>query len=148
MAAQAPLSFKLTAGCEIQLAFVFAQRFSVQTALGADAAIAGEDLIAQVAGVGAQLPFVHAGGATEGKTAARDRHAAPAAQAALALDPTPGLDSAGAHTRSSYPSWRMPSMIRARISPASSEESVRSGAPRVRRKVTLLRPSSSGAPVY
>ena len=42
----------------------------------------------------------------------------------------------------------MPSMIRARTSATSSEDSVRSADPTVSRKETLLRPSGSGGPEY
>jgi hypothetical protein len=101
MTAPAPLFFKLAAGVEIELAFVFAQTFGIETALRADAVVASEDLFAQIARVGAQFPFVDADGAAKGETAARDFATAPPARTAFAPDPTTGLNAAGAHTRSS-----------------------------------------------
>ena len=101
MPAEAPFSFELPAGFEIEFAFIAAERFGVDAALGADAAVARENLLTKIAGVGPQPPFVDAGGTTEGEPAAGNFRAAAAAEAAPAIDPTAGLNAAGAHTRSS-----------------------------------------------
>jgi hypothetical protein len=85
----------------IQFALVLAKRLRVDAALRADAPVAGENPLAQIAGVGTQPPFVDTGRATKSETAARNRRAAPPAQAALPLDPTSGLGAACRHTRSS-----------------------------------------------
>ncbi len=101
VAAMAPLLFKLPPGVEIELALVFTEALGVQAAGRADTAVPGKDLLPQIAGIGAELPFVHAGRAAEGETAARDLAAAAPARASLALHPPAGLDAARAHTRSS-----------------------------------------------
>ena len=101
VAAAAPLFFKAAAGGEVELAFVFAERFGVEAALRANAVVAGEDLLTEVGGIGAQLPLVDAGRTAERETAARDSDAAPAARAALARNPTAGFGAEGAHTRNS-----------------------------------------------
>jgi hypothetical protein len=101
MAAGTPFFFELAAGLEIEFALIAAKRFGVDAALGTTAVVAREDLLAEIAGVRAQPPFVDAGGAAEGKAAAGDRDAAATAEAPLALDPTAGLDAPGAHTRNS-----------------------------------------------
>ena len=96
--AGAPVFFELAAGAVVEYAFVFAEGFGVDAALGADAPVAGEDLGAEVAGVGAELPLVDAGGAAEGESALRDFGAAPAAAAAAPVGgPASGLGAAGAH---------------------------------------------------
>ncbi len=100
-AAAAPVFFKRAVGAVIELALVPPQRFGIQAAERADAVAAGEDLGAEVAGVGAQPPLVDAGIGAEGEAAAGDFGAAPAAGAALALHPSAGGDTASAHTRSS-----------------------------------------------
>jgi hypothetical protein len=101
IAARAPFFFELAPGSEIEFALIAAEPFCVDAALGTAAVVASEDLLAQIAGVRAKPPFVDAGGAAKGKAAAGDQDAAAAAQAALALDPTAGLDAPGAHTRNS-----------------------------------------------
>jgi hypothetical protein len=100
-AARAPFVFEPAARSEIEFALIAAERFCVDAALGTPAVVASEDLLAEIAGVRAQLPFVDAGGAAKGEAAAGDQDAAAAAQAALALDPTAGLDAPGTHTRNS-----------------------------------------------
>lgn len=99
--AAAPFFFEPAAGSVVELSFVLAECLSIQAALGANAAVAGEDLFSQVGGIGAQLPRVDAGGAAKCESAAGDFGGAPAARAALPLDPTAGLDATSAHTRSS-----------------------------------------------
>jgi hypothetical protein len=101
VAAVAPLLFKLAARSEIEFALVFAQTLGVEATQGADAAVAGEDLFAEISGVGAQLPLVDAGGTAEGEPPARNYAAASPARTGLPLDPTARLDATGAHTRSS-----------------------------------------------
>ena len=101
MPATAPFLFELAARLEIQLALVFAKSFGVEAALGADAAVSCENPIAEITRIGAEPPFVDAGGTTECEAAAGDFDAAAATEAALALDPTAGLNAPGAHTRSS-----------------------------------------------
>ena len=101
VAAEAPVFFELAAGCVIELAFVFAQGFGVEAARGAHALVAGEDLLAQIAGVGAQLPLVNAGVAAKCEAAGWDFAATAAARAALPPHPPAGLDAARAHTRRS-----------------------------------------------
>lgn len=99
--AVAPVFLELPARGEIQFAFVLAEAFGIEAALGTDAVVAGENLFAQVCRVGAQFPSVDAGGAAEGEPPAGNLPAASAARAAPPLDPTSGLDATGAHTRSS-----------------------------------------------
>ena len=60
VAAMAPVPLELAAGGVVELALVLAQGFGIEAALRADAAVAQEDLCAQVAGIGAQLPLMHA----------------------------------------------------------------------------------------
>ena len=101
VAPRAPVLFELAPRCVVQFALVLAQRFGIRAAQGADAAIAREDLLPQVAGIGAQLPFMHAGGAAKRETSPRHFPAAPSARTALPRDPSTGLGPARAHTRSS-----------------------------------------------
>src|ERR1700680_860627 len=101
MTAAAPVLLELPARGVIELAFVFAQRVGIEAALRADAAIAREDLVAKISGVGAQPPLAHAGVAAKGEAAARNFGPAPPAGAALPLHPTAGPGTCGAHTRSS-----------------------------------------------
>src|ERR1022692_1278429 len=58
--AAAPVLLELAARGVVELALVLAEGFGVQAALRADAAIAQEDLFAQVAGIGSQFPLVDA----------------------------------------------------------------------------------------
>lgn len=99
--AAAPLFLELPARGEIQFALVLAEAFSIEAAQGADAVVAGEHLFAQVCGIGAQFPFVDAGGAAEREPPAGNFPTASAARATPPLDPTSGLDTTSAHTRSS-----------------------------------------------
>ena len=103
VAARAPVFFELAAGSVVELALVLAELLRIDAAQGADAAVAREDLLAEVAGVGAQLPFVDAGGGAESEAAFRNGLAAPPAGGRLlgraALDPSTGFRSAGAHCR-------------------------------------------------
>ena len=101
IAAPAPVLLELLSGCVIELAFIFAQGFGVGAADRADAAVAQEDLLAKIAWVGAELPLVHTGVVAEGETPARHIFAAPAALAALSLDPSARFAAERAHTRSS-----------------------------------------------
>src|SRR5579871_4866940 len=101
MAATAPLLLELAAGIVVELALAFAECFGVETALRTDAMIAGEHLFTQIGGVGAQFPFMDAGGTTECEPAPRDLSAAPTARAALADDPATRHRTTSAHTRSS-----------------------------------------------
>src|SRR5258707_11761481 len=101
MPSMAPLFFELAAGGPVELALVLPHGFGVKAAHSADTAVAREDLLAQVAGVGSQLPFVNAVGAAKSEPAFAHLDAAPAAEAALALDPSAGHRAAGAHSRKS-----------------------------------------------
>jgi len=101
VAAAAPVLLESPARRVIELAFVFAQRFGVEAALRAHAAVALEHLRAKISGVGAQSPLVDAGVAAKGVAAAGNFSAAPPAGAALPLHPTAGSGACGAHTRSS-----------------------------------------------
>jgi hypothetical protein len=101
LTAAAPLFFELPARGKIQFALVLAEAFSMKAALGTDAVVAGEHLFAQVCRIGAQFPFVDADRAAEREPPAGDLPAAAAAGAAPTLDPTSGLDTTSAHTRSS-----------------------------------------------
>jgi len=102
VAADSPEFFELTAGLVIELALVLAKRFGVDAAEGANAAVAGEDLGTEIAGVGAQFPFVDAGFAAKGEAAVRNGGAAPAAETTTALaNPATWLRAARAHTRNS-----------------------------------------------
>jgi len=101
MAPKAPILFELLAGLVVEFALIFAQLLGIDAAERADSSIAGKDLLAQVAGIGAELPFVDARVAAKSEAIGGHFAAAPAAGAALALDPTTWLGAAGAHTRSS-----------------------------------------------
>jgi hypothetical protein len=101
MPPSAPFLLKALAGGVIQLAFVLAQGFRIDTALPTDAPVTGENLFAQIAGVRAQPPLVDAGRAAESEPSARNGRAAPPAQTTFPLDPTAGLGAARRHTRSS-----------------------------------------------
>src|ERR1700736_5193495 len=99
--AAAPVLLELPARGVIELAFVFAQRLGIEAALRAHAAIASEDLIAEISRIGAKPPLAHAGVAAKSEAAARNFSAAPPAGAAPSLHPTAGHGTRGAHTRSS-----------------------------------------------
>ena len=102
IATAAPIFFELLAGFVVELALVFAQGFGIDAAAGADAAIAGEDLCAQVPRIRTQFPLMDALRAAESKAALGYGRSAPAADAAFAPgDPATGLCAAGTHTRSS-----------------------------------------------
>src|SRR5207248_2900880 len=101
MLAAAPVLFELAPCGVVELALIFTQRLGVHAANRADAAIAREDLLPQVTGVGAELPFVHAGRAAEGPAPSRNVGAAPAARCPLPPHPSSGFGAASAHTRSS-----------------------------------------------
>ena len=58
------------------------------------------------------------------------------------------IDSIENQTRNRKPEARIASMMRLRMAATSSDESVRSEAPTVSRKETLLRSSGRGGPVY
>ncbi len=150
IAAKAPVFFELLAGGVIEFALVLAQGFGIHAALRADAAIAREDLLAQIAGVGAQLPLMHARRAAKSEATLGNFGAAPAAQTSPPLrHKSTGLGAARAHTRSSYPSPRMPSMMRARdfALPLRMRACARA-SPRVTRNDTLFGLSGSGGPAY
>jgi hypothetical protein len=144
----APLLLELPPCLVVEFPLVFPERLRVDPTQPAYAAIARAHLRAKIAGVGAPLPFVDARRAAKREAAPGNFAAAPAARNPAPLDPSAGLRPARAHTRSSYPRPRMPSIMPSRIWPTSSDESVRSGDPTVSRKETLLRPSSSGGPAY
>jgi hypothetical protein len=97
----APVLLKTLAGSIVQFALVLAQGFRIDAALRADAAIARENLLAKIAGIGSQPPLVDTDGTAEREPAAGSSRPAPPAQAALPLHPTSGLGAASAHTRSS-----------------------------------------------
>ena len=141
----APVFFELPASPVIQLALIAPQRFGIHAAERAHPTIAGEYLLAQKTGVGAQPPFPHARIAAKRESTLGDWNAAPAAEAFLApRNPSTGLGAASAHTRSSYPSPRIPAIIPARIAPTSSDDNVRSGDPTVTRNDTLFEPAGIG----
>ena len=149
VAPAAPVFFELPASPVIQLALISPQRFGIHAAQRAHPTIAGEDLFAQKTGIGAQPPFLHAGIAAKRESPFGDCNAAPAAEALLApRNPSTGLGAASAHTRSSYPSPRIPSIMAARIWPTSSDDNVRSGDPTVTRKDTLFEPGGIGGSAY
>ena len=77
---QIPFFEEVAAGRVVELAHVTAQRGSVHAALGADALIALEHFFAQIARVGAKLPFVNAGVGAESSAAFAYFAAAPAAE--------------------------------------------------------------------
>jgi len=95
--ALAPILFEIAARRVIQLALVFPQRLGVQAALRTHAAIPGEDLLSQIAGIGAQLPLAYASGGAECDAALGDLRATSAARAALAFHPSAGLPALRAH---------------------------------------------------
>src|SRR5690242_3490123 len=66
----------------IQLAKLLAQHFGIDPARRAYAAIPGQDLLAQIARIGAQLPLMYTVRGTESPAAARHFDRAPAAQGA------------------------------------------------------------------
>ena len=85
-------------GCAVGAtgAFELAERSEgIDAAVGADAAVAFEDVFAEVCGLGAELPFVDAVGGAKGVAAGGDFEGTPAAEAAsvgaarvvLAIDP-------------------------------------------------------------
>jgi hypothetical protein len=96
-----PFLLKSLAGGVIQLALVLAQGLRIDAAVRADTAVARENLLAKIAGIGSQPPLVDAACTAKGETAAGNSRATPPAQATLPLDPTSGLGAASAHTRSS-----------------------------------------------
>jgi hypothetical protein len=95
--AATPVPFELFARFEIELTLVLAQLLGIGAAQGADAAVAREDLVAQIAAIGAQFPFVDAGRAAECEALRRNGAPAPPARAALARDPATGHGAIGAH---------------------------------------------------
>src|SRR5271157_285820 len=99
--AAAPVLFELSTGGPVEFALGLPQGFGVEAALRADAAIAREDPLAEIAGVGAQLPLIDAGVAAKGAATLGDRGAAPAAVALRPLYPAARHDAAVTHTRSS-----------------------------------------------
>src|ERR1051326_5706682 len=99
--AAAPVLFELLARSPVELALVFAQRFGVDAARGTDAAVAQKDLLPQITGVGAQLPFVDAVRAAKREPAFGHFETAPSAEALLALDPSAGHGAPPAHSRKS-----------------------------------------------
>lgn len=94
LAARAPRGAKPAEGGE-----------GIGAADGADAAVAQEDLVAEIAWLGAKLPLVHAVAGAEGEAAAGNFERAPAAEAAavgaagdgFAVDPASGHGAYGAH---------------------------------------------------
>src|SRR5579859_605380 len=75
-----PFFQKLPPRPVIQLAKLLAQHFGIDPARRAYAVIAREYLLAQIARIGAQLPFMHAIRRTESPASARDFDRAPAAE--------------------------------------------------------------------
>src|SRR5260370_32726480 len=53
VAAESPILFELLARLVVELALIFAQLLGIHAAERADSAVAGKDLLAQVAGIGA-----------------------------------------------------------------------------------------------
>src|SRR5215469_12301806 len=72
VAAASPLAFELAASVVVELALVFTEDFGIEAAQRADAAIAGKDLIAEIAGIGAEAPFADAGFRAEREAALGD----------------------------------------------------------------------------
>jgi hypothetical protein len=102
VASAPPVLFEEAPRRVIELALVFPELLGVEAAERADPPVAFEDLLAEVARIGAELPLVNARVGAERPAAARDfRAAPPARQSSATFDPATGLDAAGAHTRSS-----------------------------------------------
>src|SRR5688500_12911490 len=101
MPANAPVFFEFPARGIVQFSFIVAEHHGVDAAYGADSMIAAEYRFAQVAGVGAQLPFMHADRVAKREAAGGHFAAAPSAGASLPLDPSAGFDTLPAHTRNS-----------------------------------------------
>jgi hypothetical protein len=80
--AQSPGFQKLAARSVVEFAEIAAQGYGIGGALGADAAVAREDLFAEIAGVGAQLPFMDAGLGAKGPAALWYFDAAPSTKSA------------------------------------------------------------------
>jgi len=77
---QLPFFQKLPAHPVVEFAKFFPKPFRVSAAHGAQASIARINLLAQIAGIRAQFPFVHAVCGAEGSAAARHLDGAPSAQ--------------------------------------------------------------------
>ena len=85
----------------------------IHAAGGAHAAIAQEDLIAEISGLRSQLPFVHAIFGAEGEAASEDLERAPAAEPAavraagngLSIHPSAAHDAQGAHLPGCNRGW-------------------------------------------
>lgn len=96
---------KLEALCAAGVAETAAGGDGVDAAGSAEAAVAEEDLLAEIGGLGTELPLVDTIVRAEGEAAARDFERAPAAEAAavgsagdgLAVDPAAGHGARGAH---------------------------------------------------
>ena len=85
----------------VELTFVFAERLGVDAAQIAHAAVAREHLLAKIARVGAELPFVDAGRAAKSDAGVWGLRRRTSGTASGAADPSAGLGPARAHTRSS-----------------------------------------------
>ena len=105
-ATQSPVAQQLVASGASGAAELARGGKGVDAASGAYAAITQEDLIAQICGLGAQLPFVNTEVGAEGKAARWHLERAPAAEAApvrsardrFAVDPTALHDAREAHS--------------------------------------------------
>jgi hypothetical protein len=78
--AEPPGFEKLAAGGVVELAQITPKGSRVDSARSANAAIPIENFLPQITGIGAQLPFVHAGFRAECAAAFRDFASAPAAE--------------------------------------------------------------------
>src|SRR5262245_656725 len=86
-----PVLLELAAGRIVELALVPAQRLRIESALGAHPVVALPDLLAQVAGIRAQLPFMDALRAAECVSTLGNLAAAAAARHAPPFDPAARL---------------------------------------------------------
>src|ERR1700691_707554 len=91
VAAGAPILLELAACGIVELAFILAQSLGIQAALRTDAAVAQKNLRAQVAGIGAQFPRMHASVRAEREAALGDLATAPTAGLPAAIHPPPWL---------------------------------------------------------
>ncbi len=82
---ESPLPEHLSPRSVIQLAHIASDFFRIHAALRANALIAIENMLAQIAGIRAKLPFVDADIATEGPSAFRNFRTAPPAERSSGL---------------------------------------------------------------
>jgi hypothetical protein len=101
VASKTPFLLELPAGCVVELALIAAEGFGVHTAPGANTAIAGEDLFAEISWISPQFPLVDAVTAAEGAATTGNIRSTPSAREAFTAYPTARHDAASAHTRRS-----------------------------------------------